>query len=324
MIAATPEQDLLSELLKDVRLSGSVFLNGRFSEPFAVISPARWSDDQPTAQLRHASVFHLVAEGGCRLEMPDGEERDLVAGDLVLIPFTPEHRFWRGDHGPFVEADDVARPGPAPGVHVINIGGGGPVTRLICGFIESAELMPAPFFRSLPPLLVEPTSGDTVSATLAASAAALVTQLDGEPQPGIEAVLGRLMELLFLEVLRRQAQRQPDGRGGVLAASRDPILSRAVAALHREPARRWSVEDLAKAARTSRTVLNERFSAVLGKSPMDYLAGWRMQLACDLLRATRKPLPQIAEEVGYDSAAAFSRAFRRITGETPGAWRAGG
>jgi AraC-like DNA-binding protein len=102
------------------------------------------------------------------------------------------------------------------------------------------------------------------------------------------------------------------------------VLARALAALHREPARRWTVEALARDAGASRTVLGERFAAVLGKAPMDYLAGWRMQLASDLLRATRKPLPQVAEEVGYDSVAAFSRAFRRITGVSPGAWRAGG
>jgi AraC-like DNA-binding protein len=137
-------------------------------------------------------------------------------------------------------------------------------------------------------------------------------------------MLGRLMELLFVEVLRRHTRRLPEGKGGVLAASRDPVLARALAALHREPARRWTVEALARDAGASRTVLGERFAAVLGKAPMDYLAGWRMQLASDLLRATRKPLPQVAEEVGYDSVAAFSRAFRRITGVSPGAWRAGG
>jgi len=324
VIAETPDRDLLSDLLQGVRLNGSVFLNGRFSEPFGVISPARWQGDQPLAHLRHASVFHFIAAGGCVMEMPDGAQIDLEAGDLVLLPFTPEHRFWRGAHGDFVPADQIVRPGPVPGVHVVAFGGGGEETRLICGFLESAELMPAPLFRTLPPVLVEPTSGDAVSATLAASVAALVKTLDHEPQPGAPALLGRLMELLFLEVLRRHAGRLPADQMGVLAASRDPVLSRALTALHRDAARRWSVDMLAKEAGTSRTVLAERFSCVLGKSPMDYLAGWRMQLACDLLRSTQKPLPDVADAVGYDSVAAFSRAFRRIVGTSPGAWRADG
>ena len=321
VIAATPDHDLLSDLLQGVRLNGSVFLNGRFSDPFAVISPARWQGDQPLAHLRHASVFHFVAAGRCAMEMSDGARVELTAGDLVLLPFTQEHRFWSGAHGEFVPADDLVRPGPVPGVHVVAFGGGGAETRLICGFLESSELMPAPLFRTLPPMLVEKTAGDAVSATLAASAAALVQTLDQEPQPGAPALLGRLMELLFLEVLRRHAARLPAGQMGVLAASRDPILSRALAALHQDAARRWSVETLAKVASTSRSVLAERFSCVLGKAPMDYLAGWRMQIACDLLRATRKPLPDIADAVGYDSAAAFSRAFSRIMGVSPGAWR---
>ncbi len=321
MIAATPDVDLLSDLLRDVRLSGSVFLHGRFTEPFGVTSPARWFESQPLAHLRHVSVFHLIAGGRASMELPDGGVVELTKEDLVLIPFTPEHRFWNGAVTEFVSGEDMLRPGPVPGLGEIAFGGGGPETRIICGFLESAELLPAPLFRSLPAMLVERTAGDAVSATLAASATSLIEQLDNDPQPGAEAMLGRLMELLFVEVLRRHSRRLPEGARGILAASRDPILARAISALHRDPAQRWTIEDLARYAGASRTVLNERFGDMIGKSPMDYLAGLRMQVACDLLRSTRKALPHVAEDVGYESVAAFSRAFRRIVGVSPGAWR---
>jgi AraC-like DNA-binding protein len=325
MLADAPDLDLLSELLKGVRLTGSVFLNGRFSAPFGVISPARWRPDEPAGHLRHVSVFHLIAQGGCHMQLPDGREVDLTAGDLVLIPFTPEHRFWAGAHdGPFAEADDIVSPGPASGLAVINHGGGGEVTRLVCGFLESAELAPTPLFRTLPTVLVEKTSEDPVLAATATSIAAMVDRLETETQPGAPLVLGRMMELLFVEVLRRHANRLPKGEKGVLAASRDPLIARALAAIHRDAAHPWTVESLAREAGASRTVLSERFGALLGQPPMDYLGSWRMQLAGDLLRTTKKPLIDVAEAVGYASVAAFSRAFSRTVGVSPGAWRDGG
>lgn len=324
MLADGTDHDLLSELLKGVRLSGSVFLNGRFSAPFGVVSPARWRPDQPAGHLRHVSVFHLIAQGGCRMQMPNGVEVDLLAGDLVLLPFTPEHRFWTGGHdGPFTEADDIVTPGPVSGLGVINHGGGGELTRLVCGFLESAELAPAPLFRTLPSILIEKTGEDPVLAATAASVTGLMDRLEQESQPGAPLVLGRMMELLFVEVLRRHANRLPDGEKGVLAAARDPLIARALAAMHRDAAHPWTVEALAREAGTSRTVLSERFGALLGQPPMDYLGSWRMQLAGDLLRTTRKPLIDVAEEVGYASVAAFSRAFSRTVGVSPGAWRDG-
>jgi AraC-like DNA-binding protein len=323
MLADGPDLDLLSELLKGVRLSGSVFLNGRFSAPFGVISPARWRDDQPTAHLRHVSVFHFIAQGGCRMDMPDGSSVDLAAGDLVLLPFTPEHRFSSGAHEGYAPADELVQPGPVSGLAVINYGGGGDVTRLVCGFLESAELAPAPLFRTLPNMVIEKTGEDAVLAATASGVAALIDRLDQESQPGAPLLLGRMMELLFVEVLRRHANRLPEGEKGVLAACRDPIVARALAAIHKDAAQPWTVETLAREAGASRSVLAERFSAVLGQPPMDYLGSWRMQVAGDMLRTTNKPLVDVAESVGYASVAAFSRAFSRTLGVSPGAWRDG-
>jgi AraC-like DNA-binding protein len=131
------------------------------------------------------------------------------------------------------------------------------------------------------------------------------------------------METLFVEVLRRHVAQLATGATGWLAAARDPIVSRAMRSVHDEPARKWTVEDLARAANTSRTVLAERFQAAMGRAPIEYVASWRMQLAADRLRNGQDGLATIAADVGYESEAAFNRAFKRITGVTPGRWRDG-
>jgi AraC-like DNA-binding protein len=326
-MTATPRSiadapDVLSELLQAVRLTGSVFLNGSFSAPFGVISPMRWDGQDEMARLRHVSVFHLVAEGECLLETADHAIREVRKGDLLLMPFTAAHRFWSGAPDSFGFAPDLVEDGPVSGVSLIRHGGGGAKVQLVCGFLESAELMSAPLFRSLPPLLIERTGDDPVSDMLAGTTAEILRQIDNAA-PGTPMLLGRLMELLFVEVLRRHAARLPDEAGGILAAMRDPVVARAIHHLHRDPARKWTIEDLAAEAGTSRTVMADRFNQLVGKPPIEYLTGWRIQLAAERLKSGREPLARIAETVGYESEAAFSRAFKREMGKSPGAWRAG-
>jgi AraC-like DNA-binding protein len=312
--------DVLSELLQAVRLTGSVFMNGRFSEPFGVISPARWDEQDRMARLRHVSVFHLVAEGACVLETEDGSVCELTKGDIVLVPFTAAHRFWRGRPASFGFAPDLIEDGPINGVGVVRHGGGGEVTRLVCGFLESAELMAAPLFRSLPTVLVERTDNDPVSGLLSRTAAEILRQVD-DATPGTPFMLGRLMELLFVEVLRRHAARLPATAAGMFSAMRDPIVARAIHLLHQQPARKWTIDDLANETGSSRSVLAERFNQLVGKPPFEYLTGWRLQLAGERLRSSPEPLARVAESVGYESEAAFSRAFKREMGLSPGAWR---
>ena len=125
LVAETLDNDLLSQLLSSVRLTGSVFLDGQFRAPFGVISPARWEETPGFSRLRHASVFHLVTEGGCTMRIHTGGAFELSEGDLVLLPFTAEHQFWSGEHSGFVFGPDIARDGPVPGVNVIDHGGSG-------------------------------------------------------------------------------------------------------------------------------------------------------------------------------------------------------
>jgi AraC-like DNA-binding protein len=318
--AARP--DVLSEMLRGVRLTGSVFLNARFTAPFGVLSPKRYDARTPMAHLRHVSVFHLIAAGGCTIETASGERRKVEAGDLLLLPFADQHKFWSGDAPDPVFGPDIVRPGPIEGVWVVDHGGGGAETQMVCGFLESSELLFAPLFRTLPELLVERADEDKVGALIASTVREIVSLVDAAT-PGTQTMLGRLMELLFVEVLRRHAARLPAGSKGWFAALNDPVVGRALHLVHMKPARRWTADDLARESGTSRTVLAERFNALLGRPPIEYVTSWRIQLAADRLRAGKDSIAGIAAEVGYESEAAFNRAFKRVTGVTPGRWREG-
>ncbi len=327
-IADTPSRapatgpDVLSEMLRAVRLTGSVFLNGRFSAPFRVESPRRFDEATPMAHLRHVSVFHLVAHGGCTVEMASGERRDVVAGDLLLVPFADKHVFGTGNAADTAYAPDLVQPGPIEGMWTINYGGGGEETRLVCGFLESTEFLFTPVFRTLPTISIEHAGDGRIGALIASTVREIIDLVD-RAEPGTQLMLGRLMELLFMEFLRRHVARLPAGSTGWLGALNDPIVGRALQLVHTSPARRWTAEDLAREAGSSRTVLAERFNLLLGRPPIDYVTSWRIQLAADRLRNGPDSVGSIAADVGYESEAAFSRAFKREIGMTPGRWRQG-
>jgi AraC family transcriptional regulator, alkane utilization regulator len=320
--AVPPEPDALSEMLRAVRLTGAVFLSARLTAPFGIVSPQRYDEGMPMAHLRHISVFHLIAAGDCVIETASGDKRQVGAGDLVLLPFANQHRFYKGAATDMVFDPSLIRQGPIEGVWTVDYGGGGQETRLVCGFLESAELF-TPVFRSLPEMLVEHAGAGTVGGQLA-STVGEIAHLVEAATPGTQAMLGRMMELLFVEVLRRHASRLPAGSKGLLAALGDPLVGRALQLLHADPARRWTADVLAREAGSSRTVLGERFNGLLGRPPIDYLTSWRMQVAADRLRNGRDGIARIAADIGYESEAAFARAFKRVTGMTPGRWRDGG
>jgi AraC-like DNA-binding protein len=325
--AGTPEaprtdHDVLAEMLRAVRLTGSVYLNACFTAPFGVVSPKEYDESTPMAHLRHISIFHLIAAGGCTIEIATGERRTVSAGDILLVPFADAHKFWNGDYTELAFAPDLLRPGPVKGMWNVNHGGGGPATRMVCGFIESSEFLFTPVFRTLPRLLVDRTEDDKVGALITSTVRQILALADTET-PGTDLMLGRLMELLFVEVLRRYAARLPADAKGWFAALNDPIVGRALQSVHGDPARRWTADDLAHQAGSSRTVLSERFNALLGQPPIEYVTNWRIQLAAERIRNSSDSLAAIAAEVGYESGAAFNRAFKRVTGVTPGRWRDG-
>ena len=314
--------DLLSEVLRAIRLGGGVFLSACFTAPFGVVDPKSYSERTPMARLRHVSVLHLIVEGSCDFETA-GIQRTISAGDLLFMPLPNAYRFWSGDSPRMADASEVVRQGPIEGVWVAEAGGGGSPVRMVCGFIESAEFLFAPVFRTLPPLLVERTTDDAVGTLIASTVREIVARVEAGT-PGSQAVLGRLMELLFVELLRRYVARLPAGAKGWFAALNDPVVARALQVMHAAPAHPWTVDEIAQRIGSSRSVLAERFKSVLGRPPIDYLLAWRIQIAADRLRAGADSLPRVAESVGYESEAAFSRAFKRMTGMSPGAWRDAG
>jgi AraC-like DNA-binding protein len=323
--AATPEiasgsHDVLAEMLRALRLTGSVFLNARFTAPFGVISPKRYDERTPMARMTHISIFHLIASGGGTVELATGERRSVSAGDILLVPFADEHKFWQGEGVDMTIAEDIIKPSPLKGMWCVNHGGGGEETRMVCGFLESSEFLVSPVFRTLPPLLIDRTGDEKVSALITSTVKEILALAD-TAEPGTELMLGRLMELLFIEVMRRYAARLPANATGWFAALNDPIVGRALQFVHEDPTRRWTVDDLAREAGSSRTVLAERFNEVLGQAPIEYITNWRMQLASERIRNSADSFAAIAAAVGYGSLPAFNRAFKRVTGTTPGQWR---
>jgi AraC-like DNA-binding protein len=319
-LSASP--DLLSEMLSVVRLTGSVFLTARLTAPFGVIDPHLYEERTPMGRLRHVSILHLVVAGGCNFETA-GEKRRVGAGEILFLPFPNAYSFWQGEPARIAPADEIVRQGPIEGCWTVDYGGGGDEVRMVCGFLESSEFLFVPLFRTLPSLIVEQTTDDKVGGLIASTVGEIVALVDAAT-PGTQALLGRLMELVFVDLLRRHVARLPAGSKGWFAALNDPVVGRTLRLLHADPARRWTVDAIAGEVGSSRTVIAERFKTLLGRPPIDYLTAWRIQLAADRLRLGHESLAGIAEGIGYESEAAFIRAFKRVTGTTPGAWREAG
>lgn len=312
--------DALSETLRVVHLVGAIFINARFSAPWCYQSP-RADSVAPLLEpgAERLVIFHLITEGECFVELgPDAPVR-LVAGDVVIFPQGDAHRM-------------ASQPGlpPASGARLdavlarrprqLAYGGGGPITRLVCGYLACDARLAELLLNGLPPLVRVNVRDSSAGAWLEASVRYALAEARS-PRPGGEGVLAKLAEVLFIEVLRLYMNEQAAGRTGWLAGLGDRIVGAALSALHRSPAQAWTLEELARTAGTSRSVLAERFQMLVGSSPMQYLTQWRMLLAANLLCRSNAPLARIAEDVGYQTDTAFSRAFRREFGAPPAAWR---
>jgi AraC-like DNA-binding protein len=312
--------DALSETLRVVRLVGAIFINGRFTAPWCYQSP---SADTAAPHLEPGAervvIFHLITEGECYVELGNEPPVHLTAGDAVVFPQGHAHCM-------------TSRPGlpPARGARLDQVlarrprqlayGGGGPTTRLVCGYLACDARLAQMLLAGLPTLLKVNVRGSNAGIWLEASVRYALAEARS-PRPGGAGVLAKLAEVLFIEVLRLYTNEQSAGRTGWLAGVGDRIVGAAMNAMHAHPARAWTLEELARAAGSSRSVLSERFAHLVGSSPMQYLTQWRMLLAANLLCRSNAPLARIAEEVGYQTDTAFSRAFRREFGSPPAAWR---
>ncbi|HEX6859911.1 MAG TPA: AraC family transcriptional regulator [Caulobacteraceae bacterium] len=310
--------DDLSEVLRVVALGGGVFLDAEFTEPFAFVGKA--ARTLCTGMPVHGELicFHYVIEGGFHVSIEGVDEAWVAAGQTVMLPRNPMHvlasrKGLLPTSGAQVDSD-------GGGLPRLRHGGGGAMTRVVCGFLAGNELLEA-IVSTLPNLLVLDVAALRTGQWIADSfRMAAMTQLDAGP--GSAVVLTKMSELLFLESLRRHLMDAPAEDRSWAAGLRDPQVRRALSLLHARPTEPWTADDLAAELGMSRSAFATKFTSVMGMPPMRYLTRWRMRLAASDLTAKGRSVSEVAFDLGYSSEAAFTRAFRREFGAPPGEWRA--
>lgn len=312
--------DVLNEFLQTLRLRGALFFNGEFSSPWAFRSPEA-SRLAPVLQAegQQVIIYHLVVAGKAWARIEGGDAVVAEAGDVVLFPRGHSHQMGHGAA--------VPQPGDRQAIEhlleqrleVTRLGGGGEVTRVVCGYLLCEPGSAERLFSGFPDLMrvrLRSGSGDGVGEAILDALTAAVRS-----GPGARAVATRLAEALFAETLRRYLEAAPEMGPGWLAGIRDPAVGRVLTRMHADAARRWTLVSLAGEAGLSRAVLAERFRTAVGQAPLAYLTGWRMHLAAQRLADGEESVAQVAAGVGYASEAAFHRAFQRHFGQTPAGYR---
>ena len=310
----------LRAALEKLRLDGAIFFRAEFTESWAFESPLT----EITRLLRPGAtrmiLFHIVAAGRCWISLADGEKHWANQGDVIVLPYGDDYLMGGAEPADSVPILTLMSRPPWDTMPVLTHGAGGDRTDLVCGHLHSEDPLFDPAMRALPPVFVVRVPDGPAARWVASSINyALAVTTDSLPAPPSST---RLPELLLTEVLRLHLATAPMAEHGWIAALQDQVLAPAMAQLHAAPQRKWTVAELASTVAVSRSVLDQRFRDVLGRSPIRYLTEWRMHLADDLLRTTQLGVSAVARRVGYESEEAFSRAFRRSHGSPPGAWRA--
>jgi AraC-like DNA-binding protein len=313
--------DVLSTVLQAVKLEGAMFHNAEFSAPWCFRSPDScliWP--YLSGERRHVIIYHLLTEGNAYAHIENGQRVALSAGDIVVFPHGDAHVMGNGrdveprDHGRLLQ--EIF----SQGLTVSRMGGGGEVTRFICGYLVCDPRLSLAFLGGLPPIFKVNVGKNSSGQWLENSIRYSVRQA-AHSEIGSQIVVAKLSEALFAETLRRYVDLLPPSETGWLAGARDPDIGNALALLHRQPAEPWTVARLAKRVGISRSVLAERFRHFLGVPPMAYITRWRLQLGAQMLSSTSRSVAQIAGAVGYESEPAFNRAFKREFGSPPARFR---
>jgi AraC-like DNA-binding protein len=323
-LATDWQVDVLSDLLHAVRLRGAIYFDFTLAEPWVAAAPqSREVAPLLMPGVEHVIEYHVVSEGSCWVALQGHDPMPLAAGDLVAFPRGSSHVLSStpGARGkPQLELFRRAySAGRLPYV-VSSAGRGGRQTRIVCGFLGCDARPFNPLLECLPPMIHlqarSARDGDWLASFLA------ITLSESKAQrAGSQNVLARMSELMFIEVVRRHLEDCDAEQTGWLAGLRDRVVGRALSLLHGRAGHAWTLEELASGVGTSRSVLAARFTALLGEPPMQYLTKWRMQLASQLLLSSNAGIAGIAQQVGYESEAAFSRAFKKLVGQPPAAWR---
>lgn len=331
--------DVLSEVLKVVRLTGAIFFTANLSDPWSVVSPPH---DELARHMQTKTgcvmLFHIVTEGRCWIKMEHRPPFVLEKGSVIIFPHSCSHIMCSKVQLNPVPVMRLLHFEDIKGLPNVNYGGGGMRMSLICGYLKCDQRF-NPLIGALPEVLLllpqnenmsrdvqnDPalnsnilflTPGSWMDTTLAYLKQEIVHK-----NVGSATMIIRLTELLFVEVLRRYMHELPEKSNGWLAGIRDPEVGKALQLLHAQPGKKWDVKRLALAVGVSRSALAQRFHDLIGEPPIRYLTGWRMQLAKHLLSQPDFSLPTVAEQVGYDSDIAFNRVFKRYTGCPPASWR---
>jgi AraC-like DNA-binding protein len=316
------KMDAFSEILSGVKLNGAVFFTAEFSAPWGLSVPA---SNIAAATLglgvAHLLLYHLVVEGGAVIELTDGQCTELKPGDVVIVPHGDSHHMSSGkgmkppfpNYGitPKIKSRDLTP---------LQAGGGGEISRFVCGYMTCDPYLSRPILSGLPPVFKVNIRTDRSGHWLENSIMYLVEEA-ASGRIGSEAMLAKLSEALFVDTLRRYVAGLPEQQTGWLAGTRDPIVGKSLGLLHSRVAHPWTIADLADHVGISRSALVERFTRYLSEPPMTYLTRWRLQLAARSLERTSRGVADIAADVGYESEAAFNRAFKREFGQPPGRYR---
>jgi len=311
--------DALSEILKVVQLNGAIFFNARFTAPWCVASPAEASLSQMLGlAAERVLLYHYVMEGSCLITLEGMAPLRLNSGDIMLFPQGDAHTMASsmGEQPRQIGAEAILRERPK----LLQFGGGGEPTRLVCGYMTCDPRLFQPILAALPRVVAVSLRGMEHARWLESSLQHAVKEAES-PGPGAEGVLSKLSEVMVVETLRQYLAQLSPEHTGWLSGLRDRAVGKCLALMHEKPAHAWTVDSLAREVATSRSVLAERFTHFVGQSPMQYLGRWRMALAANYLRRSSLSLARIAEAVGYETDAALSRAFRREFGAPPAAWR---
>jgi AraC-like DNA-binding protein len=313
--------DAFSEVLNGVRLKGAMFFRAEFSAPWRLSTPhCRAVAPMLAPGAPHMLIYHFVVDGSARVCLEGEPDLELSPGDIVVFPHGAPHHLSGGSGANQIDGALLLRKIAARDLSPLHAGGGGATTAFVCGYMTCDPLLCGPILESLPPMLKVNIRTDRSGHWLEHSIRHLVEEATSD-RAGSEVMLAKLSEALFVDTLRRYITGLPETTTGWIAGARDSIVGRSLALLHSRPSHSWTIAELATDVGVSRSALVERFTRYLSVPPMAYLTGWRLRLAAQALTSTSKGVADIAADVGYESEAAFNRAFRRAFEMPPARYR---
>ena len=310
--------DPLSDVLRVVRLTGAYFYLVEASAPWSVMATAaKEMAPRVLPESDHLISYHIITSGNCWGGVEGEPQVHLQAGDVIVFPHGDAH-FMSSTRGKRIDPE-VYGQSPQRYPETVVLGEGSRDTTLVCGFLGCDARPFNPLLAALPRCLHLPGG---VGGWLDEFPRQAVAE-SRHGRAGAVTMLTRMAELMFVEVVRTYLETLVPEQVGWLAGLRDPIVGAALSSLHANPSHDWTLAELASDVGSSRTVLTERFTQLIGIPPMQYLTRWRLQLAANLLASSNEKVASIGEQVGYGSEAAFSRAFKRETGRSPAEYRRG-